>query len=133
MLIDERTALIYMALQARRIGIEGALRHAGVRDAAGGTGERPVRIVTIRTLHEAFVHPVMRGHLKLRADIRVAAVASLILFLGQQKLRRGRMMNGVTTGAGNAVERMLAALDIRFAHIGRVAGETILHYGFRLH
>ena len=87
------------------------LHHARVRVHSRECRERAVRIVAIRALHEAFVDAMVRGHLKLRADIGVAAVAGLVLLLGQQKLGRGGVVNGVTTRARDAVERMLRSAE----------------------
>ena len=62
-------------LRRYRVRAHGAIDQARpVRHAPRGC-EGAVRVVTIRARHEAFVYAVLEGHGKLRAHIRVAAVA----------------------------------------------------------
>ena len=84
-----------------------------------------VRIVAVRTLHEAFVDAVLGGHGELRAHGGVAAVAQLVLLLREQVFRRGRMVDRVATGAGHVVLRVLGAVDIRAFEVARVAPRQV--------
>ena len=89
MLKNKRSAFLDVALQAGLLvplGLGGqtrALAHAPGRRV--GT----VRIVTIGTLHDAFVHPVFEGHRELGAHLSVAIPAEIDLLLREEKFRRG--------------------------------------------
>jgi len=75
MLVGERPAFVRVAFQAGLLIALRAIDQARpVRHAPRGC-EGAVRVVTIRARHEAFVYAVLEGHGKLRAHIRVAAVA----------------------------------------------------------
>ena len=83
-----------------------------------------MRIVAIRTLHEAFVDAVLAGHFELRADAGVASVTQLGPLLGEQKLECWRMMNGMAGSAGDTGQRVLRAAYVGLLKIARVASET---------
>src|ERR1039457_3885421 len=104
MLVDERPALVHVALQAGLLVPQGLLHHAGTLAHAPRWGECAVRVVAIRTLHEALVHAMLGGHVELRANGGVAHVTKLVLLLGQKILGSGRMVNRVATGAGHVIQ-----------------------------
>ncbi len=81
-------------------------------------------IVTIRTVHETLVHPMLEWHRKLSAHVRVAAVTNIRLFLGEKILIRLRLVNRVTRGADHINLRMITPPDIRTIHILRVTSQT---------
>src|SRR5213076_1145340 len=74
----------------------------------------------------SLVDAVLRWHRKLRALGGVTGVAQLVLFLREQVFRRGRMVDRVTARAGDIVERVLRAADIRAAEILRVTSQARL-------
>ena len=82
-LIDERPAFIDVTLQAWALDIERALHHARPRGHRPRGSKGAMRVVAIAALHEAFIDAVMRGHFELRAHVRMAGIAHLILLLRQ--------------------------------------------------
>ena len=121
MLVYERPTLVYVALQARFFVTQGLLHHAGTLAHAPRWGVCAVRVVAIRTLHEALVHAMLGGHVELRANGGVARVAELVLLLGQEILGSGRMVNRVATGAGHVIQGVLRAPDVGPREIARLA------------
>ena len=130
---NEWPALIHVALQAGRLAAGRLLRHTRPLRHAPGGRECAMRVVAVRTLHEALIHTMLGRHLELGADGGVARVTKLALFLGQQKLRCGRMVDGVATGAGHVVLRVLRTPDIGPAEIAGVTAQAIFQHLFRLH
>lgn len=133
MFIGEGSALIGMAFQASVLIALGARLHARPVCHAPGGRERSVRIVTVGTGHEAFVHAMLEGHGELRAHVRVTRVTKIGLFLCQQELGRGRFVNGMTVRADYVGQRVCRAADIGFCEIAGVAGEAGVQDGLRLH
>ena len=75
------------------------VRMAGKADGVLGGGSAnlfcsdcSMRVVTIRALHQSFVHAMMKRHFKLRFLLQVAAVAEFGLRLDQKKFFRLRIM-----------------------------------------
>jgi len=83
-----------------------------------------MRIMTVRTVHQALVNAMLERHGKLRADRRMSGVAELALHLGQQSARRRAVMDGV---AGSAIERgleMFGAAEVHAAHFVGMTAQT---------
>src|SRR5262249_11376132 len=112
MFVDKGSTLIGMASDAGLLGIELLIHHARLLRHFPGGLEGAMRVVAVRALNHALVHAVLGWHGELRALRGVAGVAELALFFCQQKLRRGRMVNGMAAGAGDIVERVLRTPDI---------------------
>ena len=90
MLIDEWTALIDMAFQARLFVSSGLIHHARPGRHIPGRRERSVRIVAVRALYESFIDAMLERHRKLCAHGRVAAITDLALLpFRKQELRCG--------------------------------------------
>ena len=90
---NEGPALIDMALHAGFLVLEGVRHHAGSGAHAVGRSICAVWIMAIRTLHEAFVYPMLHRHRELCTHIRVAPITKIGLWLGQQLLRRRRLVH----------------------------------------
>jgi len=71
-----------------------------------------MRVVTIGAVDDAFIHPMLKRHGKLRPDPGMALIAELSLRLRQQKLRRRRTMNGMAIGTNHVGLRMGRAPDV---------------------
>lgn len=82
--------------------------------------ESAMRVMAIRTLHQAFFHTMMKRHIELRFFVQMAAV-ELRLLLDQQKLLRARMMGGMATQAAQVVFAMSGARKIRLVLARRMA------------
>jgi hypothetical protein len=67
MLEDERSAGFRVALGANGILVGGGFQII--------VSEGAVRIMAVRTLHEAFIHLVVKGHIEGRLDVCVALEA----------------------------------------------------------
>jgi hypothetical protein len=63
--------------------------------------EGAVRIVAVRTFHEAFIHPVMEGHIEGRLDVCVALEAKGRLFGLEQDRLGSSFMHSVAANAAN--------------------------------
>jgi len=132
-LIDEGAAPVAVALQASLV-IERCLVHHGrTRRHTPSGGECAVRIVAIPAIHEAFVDAVFGRHLELRAHAGVTCEARLAASLGEQKLRAGRMMDGVAIRAGYAVQGVLGPLNVGFLKVLGVAREARIQDLLGLH
>ena len=83
MLKNKRPAFVGMTVDARFFVGLGMLHIARTRRVSPGGLKRSVWIVAIRAVHETFVDAVLEGHGKLRAHVRVAAVAQIRLGPGQ--------------------------------------------------
>ena len=112
MLIEERSALFRVALQTRFFVGQCLVIHARAVGHAPRGEERPVRVVAIRAVHEAFVDAMLEGHGELRANIRVAAIAEIGLAAGQQEFWRLELVYGVAPGANHSVQGVRAAPDV---------------------
>ena len=91
-----------------------------------------MRIVAIRTSHEAFIDAVLEGHGELRSHIGVAGVAEFRLAFRQQRFGSGRFVDGVAGCAYDVRRRMRGSLDVGAAQRLAVAGETSIEDFFRL-
>jgi len=86
---NERPVLVHVALVANgvlRCGKTHLLRQL-----------RAVRAVTIRALHEPFIHSMVKGHGELRLLLKMAAVAKRWLRLRQQIFRGLGMVGGMAS------------------------------------
>ena len=99
--VNKRAALLHVALDTGLIVAMRLVQHFRRLPHAEGGREAAVRVVTVAAVHEAFIHAVLTGQVKLRPYIRMAPVARLGLTLGQEVLHRGRVMIGVALGAGD--------------------------------
>ena len=102
-LINERAAFFCMEFDASLLVALDLFHHGISAGGAPGGCERAVRVVAIATGHHSFVDAMLERHGELGTNIGVASVAQLRLDFRQQKLRRSRRMDGVTTGAHNIV------------------------------
>ena len=82
---QEWASLIGVALETRFLIGQGLIDHARARGHAPGRRRRSVRIVAIRTGNDAFVHPMLGGHVELRSYRGVTVVAEIGLFFGEQR------------------------------------------------
>ena len=123
-LIDEWPAPVAVAFDAGLIVEPGLFHHGRTRRHAPGGGECAVRVVTIPTIHDAFVDAVFGRHFELRAHARVTRKAGLAARLRQQKFRAGRMMDRMAIGAGYTVQGVLGPLDVGFLKVLGVAREA---------
>ena len=83
MLKKKRPAFVAMTVDAGFFVGLGMLYIAWTRRVRPGGLKRSVWIVAIRAAHETFIDAVLEGQGKLRAHVRVAAVAQIRLGLGQ--------------------------------------------------
>src|ERR1700760_855500 len=93
--VDERTPLLNVALIADLV-----LRRRGPELLGQETS---VLVVTIRALHQTFVHPVAVRTAELRARFRVAGVAKRRRLFPKQCLLHLRRMHRVATRTSNTV------------------------------
>ena len=100
---EKRPALVGVALQTRLFVGKRLIDHAGSRAHTPGGSGRSVRIVAVRAGHYTFVHAVLRGHVELRPDGSVAAIAEVRLFLREESLGADRAMNRMTTRTHDVV------------------------------
>ena len=120
-LVQERPALVGVALQARKVVPEGLRDHARrVRRAPGRDGSA-VRIVAVGAGHRALVHPMLERHLEPRPDLLVAAVAEVALPVSQQRAGIVRRMHGMAARAADLARQMRGPLHVQLAEIAGVA------------
>ena len=91
MLVNERPARLRMAFGADCILIGRGFQVVVSKGA--------VRIVAVRTLHKAFIDPVVEGHIEGGLDIRVALETKGWLFGLEQNSFGNSLMHGVATDA----------------------------------
>lgn len=120
----ERSALARVALEAGFFVDQALIDELGTRSHAPRRGKSSMRIVTIRTLHEAFIHSMFRRHGELGLNIRMAAVAESRLGRSQQELRRRRFVNRMAAIASDIAGRMRRAPDVRPRKLAGVASQT---------
>ena len=94
MLIHEGPAIFHVAL-----GADGILVGGGPDVVVA---KRPVNVVAVRALDQAFVHLVMERHVERRLHVGVALEAELRLRGLQQLVLGIARMNAVATGAAHA-------------------------------
>jgi len=91
--------------------------------------DRAMRIMTIAARYQAFVHPVVEGHCKLRLLLRVTGVAEVRLRLNEQKLGYLGVMGGMAIQAAHIVVAVDGSREIHLLLAGFVAGHTtIVHH-----
>ncbi len=113
-----------MAFQASLFVNERLVHKLRARRHAPCGSEGSVRIVTIRALHEPFVHPVFERHRKLRADVGMAAIAKIRLRFGEKPFWRRCLVDGMAIRAANVTEGMRGPANIRAGNLFLVAGEA---------
>jgi len=101
-----------VALEAGLFVPFGLIDHARPRCHSCGGSEGSVGIVAVRTLDYALIDAMLEGHRELRPDSTVAAIAEIRLPLGQQKFRRGRLVNRVAIGTDHILLHVNAAADV---------------------
>ncbi len=112
-LIDERSALVGVAVETGFFVALFLIDHAWPGRHLPRGRERAMRIMAVRALDDAFIHPMFKRHGELRANGAVAGVAQLGLGLGEQKFRRGGFVNRMAVGAYHVLLRVCAAADVR--------------------
>ena len=126
MLKNKGPALLDVALQTSLFIALGLRDQAWPLAHAPSWGVGTVGIVAIGTLHDAFVHAVLKGHRELGSYRSVAIPAEIDLLLGQQKLRRGGFMDAVATRTNHVSLGVLGAPDIGAGDRLRVAFEALI-------
>lgn len=99
----KRTALIGMTFEAGLFVRKGLAYKSRARRHAPRWRECAMRIMAIRAAHKPFVHAMFEGHGELGSYIGMAAIAQIRLALGEQKLGRRGLMNGVAVSTNNIV------------------------------
>ena len=79
----EWTTLVRMTFQTRFLISKCLIDHRRSGGHSPGRRESSMRIVAIRTAHEALVNRMLEWHGKLRTNIDVTAIAEIGLTLGQ--------------------------------------------------
>jgi len=130
-LVNERPALIGVALQARFLIAICLIDHSRSRSHAPSRIEGSMRVVAIGALDHAFIDAVFIRHGELGANGRVAGVAKLCLLLGQQESRRRRFVNRVTRRADHVLLGMHAPANIRASKGLSVTAEAGVENPFR--
>ncbi len=124
MFINERPALVHMALQTRLLIVMRRRNQSRPRPRPPCRSRIPVRIMAIRALHRPLVHPVLRRHFKLPSYRRMALITKLRLLLRQQKLRRRRLMHRVAIRTNHIRLRMRRLPNPRPRNVLRVAPQA---------
>src|ERR1043166_1351418 len=79
MFVYEGPTLFFVALQTRLLIGQRLIHHVMPVRYPPCRRERPVRIMAVGARHDAFIHAVLEGHRKLRADVGVASITKLPL------------------------------------------------------
>ncbi len=85
---------------------------------------RAVRVMAVGALHQAFIHPVMKGFGKVRLGGSMAAVAQLGLLLNQQILLALGVVRRVTVKTSNCAAGVGGLGKVRLFVTFAVAGQT---------
>jgi len=107
MLVNERPARLRVALGADRILIG--------RGPQVVVSEGAVRIVAIRASHEAFIHPVVEGHIEGRLDLCVALEAKNRLLGLEQDSFGSSLMHGVAAQTAHIGLGVRRAKEVRMS------------------
>ena len=126
MLIDKRSTLFHVALEAGLLVALHLFDHGGPRGCAPGGCERSMRVVAIAAGHDTFVHAMLEGHGELGANIGVALVAQLRLHFRQQKFRSGGRVDRVAAGAHNIVLGVGRSADVGAGECLGVAAQAVV-------
>ena len=132
MLENERPALLGVALDAGFLIAQHLLDHGGPAGYAPGRRESAVRIVAIATDHHAFIDAMLERHGELRTNIGMTAVAQLHLCFRQEKLWRGRRVDGVAIRAHHIVFGVGGAPDVGAGQGLGVTAQAVVQDLFRL-
>ena len=92
-----------------------------------------MRIMTVRARHESFVDAVFERLRELSANVGVAAVADLRLFLCEQILGGIGLVDRMAGGADDIGLRMGTAADVGAVEIFGVTAQTGIQDLIRLH
>ena len=109
---NEGAALLDVALQAGLFVALGLSDQTWPLAHAPGGGVGTVGIVAIRTLHDAFIHAVLKGHRELGSYRSVAIPAQIDLLPGQEKLGRGGFVDAVATRTNHVGLGVFGAPDV---------------------
>ena len=90
---DKGPALVNMALEAGLLVVVSLVQHFRSLSHSESGGETAVGVVAIAAGHEALVNTMLEWKTKLRAHVRMTPIADFELALGEQVLRRSRIMN----------------------------------------
>lgn len=115
MLVNERAALVRVALVANTILVLSSAKLL-LSSAA-------VHVVTIRALHQAFLHPMVERLVEVALDVLMAAVAEVRVLLGEQGSALGAMY-AVAVHAGDSGAGVHAAVIVRVLGAVLVASHT---------
>ena len=121
MLIDERTGILLMALDADRIVLRGGLRHAFLK--------RAMRIVTVGACHQPLVDPVMEGLGERGFHVLMARVTKSGLRNLEQIGPILRFMN--TVAVDTTYLRLAVSGAVKALMISLVTFQAMLFYGLR--
>ena len=133
MLVDEGPALIDVAFDAGRFGIQRLLHHARASAPfSRSAAKEPCGLWQSEHCMKPSFTRCFEGIENCAWTVAVAAVAELVLLLGQQEFRRRRVVDRVATGAGHVVLGVLGALDVGLVEIVGVAGQAGLQRLFGL-
>jgi hypothetical protein len=120
----EGTSLVYMALKTGFFICQGLGHQCRPRGESPGWRERSVWIVTVYTRHESFIHAMLKRQREIASDIGMAPVTCLRRALGQQKLRRRRLMDRVTLGTGDPVHCVRGGTNVGAAETLRMTTQA---------
>lgn len=121
----EGPPLVDVALQARFLVAQARFHHFWPLPRCPSGGLRPVGVMAIGALDNAFVDPVLDGHRELRPNTGVTAVAEISLLTGQQGLHRLRLVNRVALVAGHLRESVRRTTNLHSPQTLRVATQAI--------
>jgi hypothetical protein len=122
--VHKWATLIRVTLEAGLFIPFGLIDHARPRCHARGGSEGSVGIVAVRALDYTFIDAMLERHRELGTDGAVAAITEVSLSLGEQKFRRGGLVNRVAIGADYVLLRVDATADVGTRQSLTVAAEA---------
>ena len=108
----ERATLFRVTFEARFLVSYRLIHHARTRCHSPGGREGAVRIMAIGAGHKPLIHAMFEWHRELGAHAGVASVAQLRLIASQQKLRDGRLVNGMAIGTHHVIHCVRGAPNV---------------------
>lgn len=124
----ERTALLRVTFEARLFVRHCLIYHARASRHSPGGRESAVGIVAIGAGHESLVDTMFEGHRELGANAGMASVAQFCLIACQQKLRDGRLVNGMTIRTYDVVQSVRGATYVGARQRLVVAAQAIIKH-----